>query len=77
LVYGSIWGIDGRLSFIQSLETCLRCIFPEAPSKEIFPVIGAASGHRLAPGARDDQVSVGHGIDPKDPDCPTCGNSAK
>jgi molybdopterin/thiamine biosynthesis adenylyltransferase len=42
LVYGSIWGIDGRLSFIQSPETpCLRCIFPEAPPKEVFPVIGS------------------------------------
>jgi adenylyltransferase/sulfurtransferase len=42
LVYGSIWGIDGRLSFIQSPETpCLQCIFPEAPPKEVFPVIGA------------------------------------
>lgn len=30
LVYGSIWGIDGRLSFIQSPETpCLRCILTE------------------------------------------------
>jgi len=42
LVYGSIWGIDGRLSFLQSPETpCLQCIFPEAPPKEVFPVIGA------------------------------------
>lgn len=42
LVYGSIWGIDGRLSFIHSPETpCLRCIFPEAPPKEVFPVLGA------------------------------------
>ncbi len=42
LVYGSIWGIDGRLSFIHSPETpCLRCIFNEAPPKEVFPVIGA------------------------------------
>ncbi len=42
LVYGSIWGIDGRLSFIHSPETaCLRCIFPDAPPKEVFPVIGA------------------------------------
>jgi molybdopterin/thiamine biosynthesis adenylyltransferase len=42
LVYGSIWGIDGRLSFIHPPETaCLRCIFPEAPPKEVFPVIGA------------------------------------
>ncbi len=42
LVYGSIWGIDGRLSFIHPPETpCLRCIFPEAPPKEVFPVLGA------------------------------------
>jgi adenylyltransferase/sulfurtransferase len=42
LVYGSIWGIDGRLSFIQSPETpCLQCIFPKAPPKEVFPVLGA------------------------------------
>lgn len=42
LVYGSIWGTDGRLSFIHPPETpCLRCIFPEAPPKEMFPVLGA------------------------------------
>ncbi|HTG01978.1 MAG TPA: HesA/MoeB/ThiF family protein [Nitrospirota bacterium] len=42
LVYGSIWGMDGRLSFIHSPETpCLKCIFPEAPPKEVFPVLGA------------------------------------
>jgi adenylyltransferase/sulfurtransferase len=42
LVYGSIWGMDGRLSFIQSPETpCLRCIFPEAPPSAVFPVLGA------------------------------------
>jgi molybdopterin-synthase adenylyltransferase len=41
MVYGSIWGIDGRLSFIQSPETpCLPCIFPETPPIEVFPVIG-------------------------------------
>ncbi len=42
MVYGSIWGMDGRLSFIHSPETpCLRCIFEEAPPKEVFPVLGA------------------------------------
>jgi molybdopterin/thiamine biosynthesis adenylyltransferase len=42
LVYGSIWGLEGRLSFIQSPETpCLKCIFPESPPKEVFPVVGA------------------------------------
>lgn len=45
LVYGSIWGMDGRLSFISSPETpCLRCIFPEAPPKEVFPVVGTTPG---------------------------------
>jgi adenylyltransferase/sulfurtransferase len=45
LVYGSIWGMDGMLSFIQSPETpCLRCIFPEAPPQETFPVVGATPG---------------------------------
>jgi len=45
MVYGSIWGMDGRLSFIQSPETpCLRCIFQEPPPKEVFPVLGATPG---------------------------------
>lgn len=45
LVYGSIWGMEGRLSFIKSPETpCLRCLFPEAPPSEVFPVLGATPG---------------------------------
>lgn len=45
LVHGSIWGMEGRLSFIQSPETpCLACLFPEAPPKEVFPVLGATPG---------------------------------
>ncbi|MEJ2313624.1 MAG: HesA/MoeB/ThiF family protein [Nitrospirota bacterium] len=45
LVFGSIWGMEGRLSFIQPPETpCLECIFPEAPPSEIFPVVGATPG---------------------------------
>lgn len=45
LVYGSIWGMDGRLSFIHSPETpCLRCLFPEAPPSEVFPVLGTTPG---------------------------------
>lgn len=44
VVYGSVWGFDGRLSFISYPETpCLRCIFPEAPKKEIFPIIGSTA----------------------------------
>ena len=45
MVHGSIWGLDGRLTFIQSPETpCLRCYFPESPPKEVFPVLGATPG---------------------------------
>ncbi len=45
LVFGSIWGMEGRLSFIHPPETpCLQCIFPEAPPKEVFPVVGATPG---------------------------------
>jgi adenylyltransferase/sulfurtransferase len=45
LVFGSIWGMEGRLSFIKPPETpCLKCIYPEAPPQEIFPVVGATPG---------------------------------
>jgi len=45
LVFGSIWGIDGMLSFIYPPETpCLRCLFPEAPPSEVFPVLGTTPG---------------------------------
>jgi adenylyltransferase/sulfurtransferase len=45
LVYGSVRAMDGMLSFIQSPETpCLRCLFPEAPPGEVFPVLGTTPG---------------------------------
>lgn len=45
LVYGSIYGMEGRMSFIRPPETpCLKCIFPEAPPSEVFPVVGATPG---------------------------------
>ena len=45
LVYGSVWGMEGRLSFFQPPETaCLRCLFPESPPKGVFPVVGATPG---------------------------------
>ncbi len=45
MVHGSIWGLDGRLTFIQSPATpCLQCYFPESPPKEVFPVLGATPG---------------------------------
>ena len=45
LVHGSIWGMEGRLSFFQPPETpCLQCLIPEAPPKGVFPVVGATPG---------------------------------
>lgn len=33
------------ISFIKPPETpCLKCLFPEAPPKETFPVVGATPG---------------------------------
>lgn len=44
-VHGSVWGLEGRLTFIHSPETpCLRCYFPESPPKGVFPVLGATPG---------------------------------
>jgi molybdopterin-synthase adenylyltransferase len=45
LVYGGIWGMEGRMSFLAPPETpCLRCLFPAAPPSEVFPVVGATPG---------------------------------
>ncbi len=45
LVFGAIYGIQGMLSFIHPPKTpCLKCMFPEAPPKETFPVVGATPG---------------------------------
>ncbi len=44
-VHGAIWGMEGRATTIIPGKTaCLRCIFPEAPKPEVFPVFGAAPG---------------------------------
>jgi adenylyltransferase/sulfurtransferase len=44
-VHASVWGLEGKLSFIHSPDTpCLRCIFPSAPPPEVFPVLGATPG---------------------------------
>ncbi|HSB80171.1 MAG TPA: HesA/MoeB/ThiF family protein [Candidatus Methylomirabilis sp.] len=45
LIHGSIWGFEGRVTFIQTPETaCLACLFKEAPPREVFPVLGATPG---------------------------------
>lgn len=46
LVYASVWGLTGYLSFIHVPQTpCLACLFPEAPPREgKFPVAGVTPG---------------------------------
>jgi adenylyltransferase/sulfurtransferase len=45
LVHAALWGLMGQITFIHPPETpCLRCIFPEAPPKAAFPVLGATAG---------------------------------
>jgi len=45
LVHASVWGLEGRLTFIHVPETpCLRCLFPSPPPREVFPVLGAVPG---------------------------------
>jgi len=45
LVYAAVYGLCGQLTFIHSPETpCLRCIFPGAPTRETFPVVGVTPG---------------------------------
>jgi adenylyltransferase/sulfurtransferase len=45
LVHGAIRGFDGQVTTIIPGKTaCLSCIFPQAPPKEVFPVIGIAPG---------------------------------
>jgi adenylyltransferase/sulfurtransferase len=45
LVHGAIWGMMGQVTFVYPSETpCLKCLFPEPPPKEIFPVVGVTPG---------------------------------
>lgn len=42
MVHAAIWGLEGRITFLNPPETpCLACIFPKAPPPETFPVLGA------------------------------------
>jgi molybdopterin-synthase adenylyltransferase len=45
LFHGAIRGFDGQATTVIPGKTaCLSCIFPKAPPKEIFPVIGVTPG---------------------------------
>lgn len=44
-IHASVWGLEGRLFTVLPGKTaCFECIFPKAPPKEIFPVLGATPG---------------------------------
>jgi molybdopterin/thiamine biosynthesis adenylyltransferase len=44
-VHGSVWGLEGRVTtFVPGRTPCLECVFPKAPPKEVFPVLGATPG---------------------------------
>ncbi len=44
-VHGAIWGMIGQVTFLHPPETpCLRCLVPEPPPKEVFPVVGVTPG---------------------------------
>ena len=37
--------MDGRLTVVQPPATpCLRCLVPEPPPREVFPIVGATAG---------------------------------
>jgi adenylyltransferase/sulfurtransferase len=45
LVHGAIWGMMGQLTFVHPPATpCLKCLVPEPPPKEVFPVVGVTPG---------------------------------
>jgi adenylyltransferase/sulfurtransferase len=44
-IYGGILGLMGMATFIQpGLTPCLKCLFPQAPPPQKFPVLGTTPG---------------------------------
>ena len=45
MIHAAIWGWSGQVTFLAPPRTpCLRCIFPAAPPREVFPVAGVTPG---------------------------------
>lgn len=45
LVHGAIWGMTGQVTFLHPPQTpCMKCLVPEPPPKELFPVVGVTPG---------------------------------
>jgi adenylyltransferase/sulfurtransferase len=44
-IHASVWGLEGRITTVVPGKTpCLECVFPHAPPKELFPILGATPG---------------------------------
>ena len=44
-IHGAVRGFFGQATTVIPGETpCLRCLFPESPPREVFPIIGATCG---------------------------------
>lgn len=44
-IHASVWGLEGRLFTVLPGKTpCFECIYPNAPPKEVFPILGATPG---------------------------------
>jgi adenylyltransferase/sulfurtransferase len=44
LVHGAVWGMEGRVTFLNPPETpCLACLFPVSPQQEEIPVLGVVT----------------------------------
>ncbi len=44
LVHAAVWGMEGRVTFLNPPETpCLACLFPVAPAQEEIPVLGVVT----------------------------------
>jgi molybdopterin-synthase adenylyltransferase len=45
LIHGAVYGYEGRLaSVVPGKTACLACIYPHAPPREVFPVLGTTPG---------------------------------
>ena len=45
LFHGGIRGFYGQATtIIPGITPCLKCIFPKAPPREVFPVVGVTPG---------------------------------
>jgi len=45
LFHGAVWGLEGRATTLLPGRTpCLRCLIPEPPPSEVFPVVGTTPG---------------------------------